>query len=309
MAALSVLKTFDPPITSLQGRNVTGADRFGKHLALDCDGLWLIAHLSRGGWLRWIDNPGSAPPKPGKGRWRCACTSSPPTARPRLRPHRGRHQETARGVGGDGPAARPGNRATRAGRARGDPPQFGEILAGTTSRIKTALVDQSLLAESATPTPTKSCTRPGCPRSRRRRSWRPTRWTGCTTRCAPSCPTPSNVRRAGGGPAQGREARRDDGARADRDAVPGVRRHGAGGGVRRAVVPVLPDVPDRWQDPRRPADVTAVEVAGPGGRTPSRAAPRIAALRPLHSPRSRARSTRDRWRREGRSAARPARAS
>lgn len=67
VAALSVLKTFDPPITSLQGRNVTGADRFGKHLALDCDGLWLIAHLSRGGWLRWIDNPGSAPPKPGKG--------------------------------------------------------------------------------------------------------------------------------------------------------------------------------------------------------------------------------------------------
>ncbi len=82
VAALSVLKTFDPPITSLQGRNVTGADRFGKHLALDCDGLWLIAHLSRGGWLRWIDNPGSAPPKPGRGRWRCACTSSPPTARP-----------------------------------------------------------------------------------------------------------------------------------------------------------------------------------------------------------------------------------
>ncbi|NKR75931.1 Fpg/Nei family DNA glycosylase, partial [Rhodococcus hoagii] len=64
---LSVLKTFDPPITSLQGRNVTGADRFGKHLALDCDGLWLIAHLSRGGWLRWIDNPGSAPPNPARG--------------------------------------------------------------------------------------------------------------------------------------------------------------------------------------------------------------------------------------------------
>ena len=67
VAALSVLKTFDPPVTALQGRDVTGADRFGKHLGMNCDGLWLITHLSRGGWLRWADNPSAAPPKPGKG--------------------------------------------------------------------------------------------------------------------------------------------------------------------------------------------------------------------------------------------------
>ncbi len=39
IAALSVLKTFDPPITELQGQDVTDAARFGKHLALragDC---------------------------------------------------------------------------------------------------------------------------------------------------------------------------------------------------------------------------------------------------------------------------------
>ena len=67
VAALSVLKTFDPPVTALSGRDVTGAGHWGKHLGLECDGLWLITHLSRGGWLRWLDEPGRTPPKPGKG--------------------------------------------------------------------------------------------------------------------------------------------------------------------------------------------------------------------------------------------------
>ena len=65
VAALSVLKTFDPPITSLQGKDVTGTGRWGKHLGIDCGGTWLITHLSRAGWLRWVDEPSQAPPKPG----------------------------------------------------------------------------------------------------------------------------------------------------------------------------------------------------------------------------------------------------
>jgi formamidopyrimidine-DNA glycosylase len=67
VAALSVLKTFDPPVTVLQGRDVTGAGRWGKYLGMECSGLWLITHLSRAGWLRWADNPSATPPKPGKG--------------------------------------------------------------------------------------------------------------------------------------------------------------------------------------------------------------------------------------------------
>ncbi|MFC4603380.1 Fpg/Nei family DNA glycosylase [Rhodococcus kronopolitis] len=70
VAALSVLKTFDPPLSTLPGRDVSGAARFGKHLGIRCgeeDGLWLITHLSRAGWLRWVDHPADAPPKPGKG--------------------------------------------------------------------------------------------------------------------------------------------------------------------------------------------------------------------------------------------------
>jgi formamidopyrimidine-DNA glycosylase len=67
VASLTALKTFDPPPSALHGRTVTGATRYGKFLDLDCDGLHLITHLSRAGWLRWSDTLGATPPKPGKG--------------------------------------------------------------------------------------------------------------------------------------------------------------------------------------------------------------------------------------------------
>ncbi|ORL16243.1 Fpg/Nei family DNA glycosylase [Prescottella equi] len=147
VAALSVLKTFDPPITSLQGRNVTGADRFGKHLALDCDGLWLIAHLSRGGWLRWIDNPGSAPPKPGKGPLAVRVHFFTPDGETPAfdLTEAGTKKRLAVWVVTD-PLLVPGIARLGPDALEVARPQFGEILAGTTSRIKTALVDQSLLA-------------------------------------------------------------------------------------------------------------------------------------------------------------------
>ncbi|NKS21748.1 Fpg/Nei family DNA glycosylase [Prescottella equi] len=147
VAALSVLKTFDPPITSLQGRNVTGAERFGKHLALDCDGLWLIAHLSRGGWLRWIDNPGSAPPKPGKGPLAVRVHFFTPDGETPAfdLTEAGTKKRLAVWVVTD-PLLVPGIARLGPDALEVARPQFGEILAGTTSRIKTALVDQSLLA-------------------------------------------------------------------------------------------------------------------------------------------------------------------
>jgi formamidopyrimidine-DNA glycosylase len=67
IAALSVLKTFDPPPTALHGQPVTGAARWGKYLGMQADGLWLITHLSRAGWLKWSDKLAAAPLKPGKG--------------------------------------------------------------------------------------------------------------------------------------------------------------------------------------------------------------------------------------------------
>jgi DNA-formamidopyrimidine glycosylase len=66
VASISVVKTFDPPISSLAGLTVTGAARYGKFLDLDIDGLHLVAHLSRAGWLHWRESLPTAPPKPGK---------------------------------------------------------------------------------------------------------------------------------------------------------------------------------------------------------------------------------------------------
>ncbi len=66
-ASFSVLKTFDPPLTSLNGQIISKVGRHGKFLDLATDGgLHLIMHLARAGWLRWRDDLPSAPPKPGK---------------------------------------------------------------------------------------------------------------------------------------------------------------------------------------------------------------------------------------------------
>lgn len=68
VVAFQALKTVDPPVTALGGLTVTGASRHGKFLDLDCDGLHLITHLARAGWLRWRDDlSGARPVRPGKG--------------------------------------------------------------------------------------------------------------------------------------------------------------------------------------------------------------------------------------------------
>ncbi len=67
LAAFSVLKTYDPPVTSLQGLEITGVSRHGKFLDLDVSGLHLVVHLARAGWLRWSDALSPTPPRIGKG--------------------------------------------------------------------------------------------------------------------------------------------------------------------------------------------------------------------------------------------------
>ncbi|MFF5262433.1 Fpg/Nei family DNA glycosylase [Actinomadura viridis] len=63
--AIQALKTYDPPITSLGGLTVTGVARHGKFLDLDVDGLHLVVHLARAGWLRWREEMPSRPVRPG----------------------------------------------------------------------------------------------------------------------------------------------------------------------------------------------------------------------------------------------------
>jgi formamidopyrimidine-DNA glycosylase len=105
VAALSAVKTFDPPLSALHGAMISGASRFGKFLSVDftggppgsgdgrppgsggiaaggvaagdggppgsggiaAGGLHLITHLSRAGWLQWRDTMSPAPPRLGRG--------------------------------------------------------------------------------------------------------------------------------------------------------------------------------------------------------------------------------------------------
>ncbi|MGW0869387.1 Fpg/Nei family DNA glycosylase [Streptomyces sp. NPDC002740] len=66
--AISVLKTYNPPVTALEGREVTAVHRHGKFLDLATgDGPHLVTHLARAGWLHWKDRLPDGPPRPGKG--------------------------------------------------------------------------------------------------------------------------------------------------------------------------------------------------------------------------------------------------
>ncbi|MFF8293328.1 Fpg/Nei family DNA glycosylase [Streptomyces sp. NPDC016309] len=65
--AISVLKTYDPPLSALDGTTVTGVGRYGKFLGIEAGGLHLLIHLARAGWLQWRDVLPSGPPRPGKG--------------------------------------------------------------------------------------------------------------------------------------------------------------------------------------------------------------------------------------------------
>ena len=65
IAAFSALKTFDPPLSALDGPLVDDVTRHGKFLDIDVGGLHLVVHLARAGWLRWRDEVPTLPPQPG----------------------------------------------------------------------------------------------------------------------------------------------------------------------------------------------------------------------------------------------------
>jgi len=64
IAAFSALKTFDPPLTALNGSFVDDVTRHGKFIDISASGLHLVMHLARGGWVRWRDEVPALPPKP-----------------------------------------------------------------------------------------------------------------------------------------------------------------------------------------------------------------------------------------------------
>ena len=64
VAQFSALKTFDPPLSALEGTLVDDVTRHGKFLDVEASGLHLVLHLARAGWVRWREEVPTIPPKP-----------------------------------------------------------------------------------------------------------------------------------------------------------------------------------------------------------------------------------------------------
>jgi formamidopyrimidine-DNA glycosylase len=66
MVSFAALKTFDPPVTAVNGCVIHGVTRHGKFLDFLVGDLHLIVHLARAGWIRWREGPPAAAGKPGR---------------------------------------------------------------------------------------------------------------------------------------------------------------------------------------------------------------------------------------------------
>jgi formamidopyrimidine-DNA glycosylase len=146
VGALSVLKTFDPPINALHGQSVTEAQRWGKYLGLQAGQLFLIAHLSRAGWLRWSDKLAGAPLRPGKGPIALRVHLGTPGAAPGFDLTEAGTQKRLAVWLVDDPQLVPGIAALGPDALELSPADLAGLLAGNTGRIKTVITDQKVIA-------------------------------------------------------------------------------------------------------------------------------------------------------------------
>ncbi|ORW38388.1 DNA lyase [Mycobacterium paraense] len=146
VGALSVLKTFDPPTTALHGQPVTGAQRWGKYLGLQAGPLFLIAHLSRAGWLRWSDKLAPAPLRPGKGPIALRVHLGTPGEAPGFDLTEAGTQKRLAVWLVDDPQLVPGIAALGPDALELSPEDLAGLLAGNSGRIKTVITDQKVIA-------------------------------------------------------------------------------------------------------------------------------------------------------------------
>ena len=66
LVSFSALKTFKIPLDALAGLEVDGVGRHGKFIDIDAQGVHLIFHLARGGWVTWHDVAPKVPARPGR---------------------------------------------------------------------------------------------------------------------------------------------------------------------------------------------------------------------------------------------------
>ena len=148
VVSFAVLKTADPPFNAIEGRTVSGVRRFGKFISIDTDGISLVFHLARAGWVRFTDSPADSQLRMGKGLIAVRCTFSGPNG-PRgldlteagtkksLAVYVVRDPQEVPGIAALGPD--PFTEAF-------DADMLAEILAGSPQQIKGLLRSQSVIA-------------------------------------------------------------------------------------------------------------------------------------------------------------------
>ena len=145
VAALSALKTFDPPVEALLGQPVRDVGRRGKYLTFSVGEIWLVIHLARGGWVHWKDETPAARARPGRGplAFRVGLAGgsgfdvTEQGTEKRLALWVVTDPERVEGL------ARLGRDPLDPGFAVGD---LAELLAGKGGNLKTVLTDQSVIA-------------------------------------------------------------------------------------------------------------------------------------------------------------------
>ncbi|WP_211978144.1 DNA-formamidopyrimidine glycosylase family protein [Brevibacterium sp. W7.2] len=143
IAELSLLHTADPPLEAVIGLEITGVRRVGKALVIDFDGLSLVCRFARAGWLVWHDVIPSTPVRMGKGPlgMRVTFASGSGFDLTEAGTKKNASVSLVRDLGDLTALADAGPDALEV-----TAEQFAVALAGTTSRIKTVLDDQSVVA-------------------------------------------------------------------------------------------------------------------------------------------------------------------
>lgn len=145
LGSFSVLKTFDPPPQALAGVPVDSVSRHGKFVDVDCDGIHLVFHLARAGWLRWSDAMPNTVLRPGKSpialRTRFSDGSgfdlTEAGTKKRLAAYLVRSPSDVPGIASLGPDPLADDFTREA---------FGDLLAGRRAQVKGLLRDQGFIA-------------------------------------------------------------------------------------------------------------------------------------------------------------------
>ena len=145
LGSISVLKTYDPAPSSLQGLPITGIARHGKFIDLEAEGLHLVFHLARAGWLRWSDTLAATTIRPGRSPIALRCRLSDGSGfdlteagtKKRLAAYIVRDPAEVPGIARLGPDPMAGD-FTEAG--------FAALLEGRRTQVKGLLKDQGFLA-------------------------------------------------------------------------------------------------------------------------------------------------------------------